>query len=635
MKYKKNKLGIILFLLICISLASIIFTGVFNSLFTQLDLSIGIAFMLVLLIGVVFLFIWEPIPISFIAMFVPIILVLADQLTAITVEEALSGFSNQATITVMSMFVFSMAIQKSGAVQLLGDKISQITGSSEKKQVALISILSGTTSSVIYNTPIVAALIPMARDLARRTKVSPSKLLMPLSYATMLGGTMTLIGTSTNLLASQTVDRLLGEPFHIFEFTGLGVIVLIIGIIYLITIGHRLIPERIKIEKELTNEYEMRDYLSKVLIEENSKFVGKNIKEIYDEKELDYDILRLIRGDEEYMEPLDSKTIKANDYLIIRATYEVLVELVSKTGIKTLPELIVDDASIEQNIKGETMAEVVIPNNSFLVDKTLEEINFLDRYDCTVLAIRRGEEVTREAMEDYRFKPGDLILLLVTESTFERMRNNNDFIIDQTYHKNSYDSQKMYIALAVLGFFILSVSLNWIPVAIAAFASALSMVIFQVIGKNEFFEAIDWEVYFLLAGLIPLGIALEKTGTAKYIANKILNLSSVLPTLYMLMIIYLITSLFTNVISNNASVLLMIPIAIEAANQLNSNPLAFAIAVTFAASAAFASPMGYQTNLMVYSSGGFKFKDFVVAGAPLQLIMTVVVPIFIKMIWGL
>jgi di/tricarboxylate transporter len=613
----------------------IIFSGMFNSLLNDLDLSTEIAFMLVLLFTVVFLFIWEPIPITFIAMLVPIILVIARRWTDITVKEALSGFSNPATITVMSMFVFSMAIQKSGAVQLLGDKISQITGSNEKKQVAMISILSGTTSSVIYNTPIVAALIPMVRDLARRTKVSPSKLLIPLSYATMLGGTMTLIGTSTNLLASQTVDRLLGEPFHIFEFTALGVMVLIVGIIYLITIGHRLVPERIKIDTELTNEYDMRDYLSKVLIEKNSKFVGKVVKDIYDEKELDYDILRLIRGDEEFMEPLDSKTIMANDYLIIRATSETLVELVSKKGIKTLPELIVDDASVEQKLEGETMVEIVVPNHSFLVDKTLEELNFLDRYDCTVLAIRRGEDVTREAMEDYRFKPGDLILLLVTQDTFERMRENNDFIIDKTYNKNYYDSKKMYISLAVLIFFILSVSFNLIPVAIAAFASALSMVLLKVIGKNEFFDAIDWEVFFLLAGLIPFGIALEKTGTAKYIANKILNLSSVLSTLYMLMIIYFITSLITNVISNNASVLLMIPIAIEAANQLNSNPIAFAIAVTFAASAAFASPMGYQTNLMVYSSGGYNFKDFIVAGAPLQLIMTLVVPLLIKMIWGL
>lgn len=635
MKYKKNKLGIIIFSIICISIVIIIFKGTFGSLFNQLDLSIEIAFMLVLLFSVIFLFMWEPIPITFIAMLVPIILVIARKWTDITVEEALSGFSNPATITVMSMFVFSMAIQRSGAVQLLGDKISRLTGSNEKKQVALISILSGTTSGVIYNTPIVAALIPMARDLARRTKVSPSKLLIPLSYATMLGGTMTLIGTSTNLLASQTVDRLLGEPFHIFEFTALGVIVLIVGIIYLITIGHRLVPERIKIDNELTNEYDMRDYLSKVLIEENSKFVGKNIKEIYDEKELDYDILRLIRGEEEYMEPLDSKTIRANDYLIIRATSETLVELVSKKGIKTLPELIVDDASVEQAIKGETMVEIVVPNHSFLVDKTLEELNFLDRYDCTVLAIRRGEDVTREDMEEYRFKPGDLILFLVTQDTFERMRENNDFIIDKTYNKNYYDSKKMYISIGVLLFFILSVAFKWVPVAIAAFASALLMVFLNVIGKNDFFDAIDWEVFFLLAGLIPFGIALEKTGTAKYIANKILNLSSVLPTIYMLMIIYFITSLITNVISNNASVLLMIPIAIEAANQLNSNPIAFAIAVTFAASAAFASPMGYQTNLMVYSSGGFKFKDFVVAGAPLQLIMTIVVPILIKIMWGL
>lgn len=597
-------------------------------------MAIEVIFMLSLLVLLLALFIWEPIPLSFIAISVPIILVLGNTFTHINTDEALSGFSNSATITVMCMFVFGKTVQNNGIVQLLGDKFSNIAGRNEKKQIAMISLLTGTSAGFVNNTPIVAALIPMVRDLARRTKVSPSKLLIPLSYSAMLGGTVTLIGTSTNLLASQTLQRLIGYSFDLFEFTGLGIIVLIIGISYLMTFGKQLIPERINIEEKLTDEYEMRDYLTKVLIEENSVFVNKEVKEIYEVYDYDYKILRLIRDGEEFMEPLDTKTLRPNDQLIIRATYETITELVSINGIKTLPELIVDDASIEQKVKGEIMVEIVVPNYSFLVDKTLEELNFLERYDCNVLAIRRGEKLLRESLESYRFKPGDLILLLVTEDTFNRMHKNNNFIIDKKYDSEDYDSKKMIYSILTLIFFVFIVAFRLMPIVIAALATTLLIIILKLIHPKEFFDAIEWEVYFLLSGLIPLGIAIEKTGTSKYIADKILQWSHMLPTLIVLMIIYFVTAIMTNLVSNNASILIMLPIAIEVSNQLESNPIAFAIAVTFAASAAFATPMGYQTNLMVYSSGGFKFSDFLIVGGPLQILLTVIVPIIISLFWG-
>lgn len=617
-----------------ISAQSIEMNGSAQALEVQNQLNSSIIFIISLITILIILFIWEPLPISLLAVLVPISLTIFGDLSQMSVEDALSGFGNSATITVMAMFVFSAGIQRSGAVQLLGDKISNITGKNPRRQIALISALTGSTSGIVNNTPVVAALIPMVRELGRKTKVSPSKLLIPLSYTAMLGGTLTLIGTSTNLLASQVSDRMLNHPFSMFEFTGLGIIVLFIGITYLLTIGYKLIPARLEVEEDLTDEYEMSGYLTEVLIGEDCSFVGRSFEEIAEDKELDYDIIRIIRNGKQFMEPLSAKTVRAGDHLIIRAREETLLKLVRRKGMKTLPEMVVDDQSIEQPFKGETLIEVVVPAHSFLVNKTLDEINFLERYDCNVLALRRGEELTHQKMRDYRFQPGDLILLLATEKTLERLSKNNNFIIDHEYDPNSFDKSKMLISVGILAFFILTVSLNILPVAIAALSGAFLMVLTGVINKSEFFSSIDWEVYFLLSGLIPMGMAIEKSGTASYIAAKILNLADILPAIVIAMIIYLATSVMANVVGNNASALLMLPIAIGTAQQLAVNPFAFVLITTFAASAAFASPVGYQTNLMVYSSGGFKFKDFIVVGAPLQILLALIVPLLVRLFWG-
>ena len=641
MTQNKNKYLLILFIVailiffpLNISAQDIEMNDSAQNLEVNNQLNSSIIFVIALILVLVVLFIWEPMPISLLAVLVPIFLTIFGDLSKMSVEDALSGFGNSATITVMAMFVFSAGIQRSGAVQLLGDKISHLTGKNPRRQIALISALTGSTSGIVNNTPVVAALIPMVRELGRKTNVSPSKLLIPLSYTAMMGGTVTLIGTSTNLLASQVSDRMLNHPFSMFEFTGLGIIVLLIGITYLLTVGYKLIPARLEVEEDLTDEYEMSGYLTEVLIGEDCSFVGRSFDEIAEDKELDYDIIRIIRNGKQFMEPLSAKTLRVGDHLIIRAREETLLQLVKSKGMKTLPEMVVDDQSIEQPLAGETLIEVVVPAHSYLVNKTLDEINFLERYDCNVLALRRGEELTHQKMSDYRFQPGDLILLLATEKTLDRLSKNNNFIIDHEYDPNLFDKSKMLISAAVLAFFILTVALNLLPVAIAALSGAFLMVLSGVINKSDFFSSIDWEVYFLLSGLIPMGMAIEKSGTASYIAAKILNLADILPAIAIAMIIYLATSMMANVVGNNASALLMLPIAIGTAQQLAVNPFAFVLITTFAASAAFASPVGYQTNLMVYSSGGFKFKDFIVVGAPLQILLAVIVPLLVKIMWG-
>jgi len=478
----------------------------------------------------------------------------------------------------------------------------------------------------------------MVTDLARKTKVSPSKLLIPLSYAAMLGGTLTLLGTSTNLLGSQVSARLINHPFSMFEFTKLGIVVFVVGILYLITIGHRLIPERIKHDlKDYIEEYEIEKYLTEIKIAENSPLIGQDIGELLSNKGKNLDIIQLNRNNEKYMEPLELKTIRPNDHLVIRADYETVLEFAKINGIIILPEIKISQAQLENEITGQKVIELVIPDNSFLKGRTINNVNFLNRYDASLLAIRHGGEIAHTDIKNFYLREGDVLLLLAAENTIERLKENQNFIIregDET-ETIAYKPLDIILSVGIAFSIIILASLKILPIPIATLAGIAAMVILKLIDPQEIYDSINWEVIFLLAGLIPLGVAIEQTGTAKFIANQILNIAGFLPDIIVLAIFYYMTTLLTDIISNNATVVLMIPVAINAADQIGANPFAFVLAVTFAASASFASPVGYQTNLMVYGPGGYKFRDYVLVGAPLEIIMAVIVPIAISIFWGL
>ncbi|AGB41349.1 di-/tricarboxylate transporter [Halobacteroides halobius DSM 5150] len=604
---------------------------------TQLspEINLGMVIVTIIVIIAVILFLWEPVRPDIVALGVPVVLVSLNRWTKVSVAEALSGFSNEATIAVLAMFILSEGIRRSGLMQIIGDKIMQLTAGKEKRQLGVITGLSGLTSGMINNTPVVAAFIPMVTELAEKTKTSPSKLLIPLSYASMMGGTMTLLGTSTNLLASGFSARLLDHPFSMFEFTKLGAIIFVIGIIYLLTAGRYLTPERIEPNEDLVEEYEVGDFLTEVIIEIGSPLIGHSVGRSLDEINLDMDLVKIIRNGKEFIKPLDSKSFQAGDHLIVRTDRRTLMELIETEGLKHLSETKVTERELEEPKRGQKLIEVIISYGSYLEGQTLNEVNFIERYNTSILAVRRGRELTHQQMNNIALKPGDVLLLLTNETTLDRLRNNPNFIITREIEKSVYRRSKIPIALAsIIGVVALG-GLNILPTAISALGGVLAMILTGCIEPKEIYDAVNWEVIFLLAGLIPLGIAIEQTGTANYIANQLLAVAGFLPAIVMLGLFYLLTSLLTNIISNNASVVLMIPVAIETAQILNANPFSFVIAVTFAASAAFMTPIGYQTNLMVYGPGGYKFRDFIKVGAPLQLLLTIITPLCIALLWGL
>jgi di/tricarboxylate transporter len=411
-----------------------------------------------------------------------------------------------------------------------------------------------------------------------------------------------------------------------------------VGILYLITIGHRLIPERIRHDlKDYIEEYEIEKYLTEIKIAENSPLIGQDIGELLSNKGKNLDIIQLNRNNEKYMEPLELKTIRPNDHLVIRADYETVLEFAKINGVIILPEIKISQAQLENEITGQKVIELVIPDNSFLKGRTINNVNFLNRYDASLLAIRHGGEIAHTDIKNFYLREGDVLLLLAAENTIERLKENQNFIIrerDET-ETIAYKPLDIILSVGIAFSIIILASLKILPIPIATLAGVAAMVILKLIDPQEIYDSINWEVIFLLAGLIPLGVAIEQTGTAKFIANQILNIAGFLPDIIVLAIFYYMTTLLTDIISNNATVVLMIPVAINAADQIGANPFAFVLAVTFAASASFASPVGYQTNLMVYGPGGYKFRDYVLVGAPLEIIMTVIVPIAISIFWGL
>ncbi|USZ69670.1 SLC13 family permease [Halorussus salilacus] len=595
---------------------------------------------LLVILAALVLFATEPVPIDITAIGIMVALMVLEPWTRVLPTEGVSGFASTATVTVLAMFVLSYGVQRTGAVQILGRKIAGFTREDENRQLGATIGVVAPISGFINNTAAVAILMPMVTDLAHEGKTSPSKLLLPLSYASMFGGTLTLIGTSTNILASDLSARLAVDhpdlhAFSMFEFTALGLLVSVVGAAYLMTVGKWLTPARIPVRDDLTEEFELEEYLTEVVVEEDSPLVGRIVADALAETDFDIDLLQLIRGRQTFVEPLGPKEIQAGDVFALRTDRETLVDLLDAEGLSLLPEVDVTDEELEERGDAErSLVEVVIAPRSSLVGETLASASFRDRYDATVLALRRGPEYIRKRMDHTALRVGDTLLVQATEDSISRLNVNRDFIVAQEIERPDYRESKIPLAVGIVTVVVTVAALDLLPIMVSALAGALAMVVTGVLKPPEVYEAVEWDVIFLLAGVIPLGIALEKTGGADLLADLVVASADFLPAIAVLGLFYVVTAALTNVISNNASVVLMIPVAAEAAAQLGANAFAFVLAVTFAASTAFMTPVGYQTNLFVYGPGGYKFTDYMRVGGPLQLVFALVTTFGIAAIWG-
>ncbi|MFW5964336.1 MAG: SLC13 family permease, partial [Natronomonas sp.] len=523
------------------------------------------------------LFVAEPVPIDITAIGVLVSLVVLEPWTGVTPTDGVSGFASSATITVLAMFVLSEGIRRTGVVNIIGREIAERFGESSFGQLAAVLGLAGGSAGFINNTPVVAVMIPMVTELSNRTGISPSKLLIPVSFASMMGGMLTLIGTSTNILASDVYDRVGGaatEPFSMFEFTALGLLVLVSGTLYLLAFGPRLLPERIKARTELTDEFEMKQYLTEVVVREDSPMVGRSVDESLSDIDVDADIVQLIRDRKSFNEPLSRKVVREGDILVLRVDRESLVGLMDAEGLDFAPDVDATDELLkgdeeEVSEEGEQrLVEIVLTPDTHLIGETLETLNFRQRYDATVLAIRRGGEIIHQRMDKRRLRAGDTLLIQATEDTVNRFGRDRNFVVAQELTRPDFRSKRIPVAVGIVAGVVALAALNVVPIMISALGGILGMVVTGCVKPNEVYDAVDWNVIFLLAGLIPLGVAMEESGAAAWLADLVVGGSAELGMVALLAVFYLFTALVTNVISNNASVVLMVPVAYDAAIQL-------------------------------------------------------------------
>ncbi|NCR16073.1 MAG: SLC13 family permease [Microcystis aeruginosa LL13-03] len=580
-------------------------------------------------------FVAEWLPVDLTALCVAIVLIL---LGLVTPEEGIAGFSNSATVTVMAMFVLSAGITRTGVIQVIRDRLLVWGGKNPHQQVFVLGALVGPISAFINNTAVVAIFLPIVEDWCKKQKISPSKLLIPLSYATVLAGMITVVGTSTNILASGISAKLGYGEFSLFQFTALGVVTFLAGLIYLTIFAPKLLPDRKSSTGEfLEDDYGSKVYLSEVIISPRSNLIGQTLSQSGLQRKFNFDVLELIRNKVHLSQPLADKVLNAGDILIVHSSREELLKIKDERGLEIFADVKFQKEDIESAITTgeEKLAEVLILSNSRLIGTTLKDLKFRQRYNATVLAIRRGSELLQGRLGKIPLKFGDLLLVQGPKQSFIGLQTTRELLVLEEKEIESLRQDKGIIALMITLLVIIIAAFDIQPILVTSLVGVVLMVITGCLKPGEVYGSIRWDIIFLLAGLIPLGTAMDNSGTTKWLADNLVAIGGNLSGFWILVFFYLITSVLTEILSNNAAVVLMIPVAVEVAKTLGLNPLAFMYAVTFAASNSYLTPIGYQTNTMVYAPGGYKFLDFTRLGAPLNLILTILTPSLIVLFYGL
>ena len=587
-----------------------------------------IAFVLGLTVCAVVLFVTEKFSTDIVAILVMIVLLVSRVLTP---AEGLAGFANTATVTVGAMFVLSAGMFRSGAVNFVGKALGRLARHSSGLMLFVLMVGVGVLSSFLNNTAAVAILIPVVIVVARRADTSPSKLLMPLSFASMFGGMCTVLGTSTNILGSAIAEQAGLQAFGMFEFTKLGVIFFAVGVTYMMTLGRRLVPDH-RGQGDLTTSFGLGDYLTDLVLEAESKSVGHSLASAPLVKELDIDVLQILRG-EDTLRPTPETILREGDVLRIQGNLRTINELKGRAGVTFGMSMKWRDEHLQST--DTRLVEAVVGPSSPLAGKTLAESRLRANYGATVLAIRQHGTLRHGQFENITLMPGDALLIDVPNDQIEHLTQQRMFLVVSRAGIPRFDWTKASKAVAIVVAVVVVAATGLLPIVAAAVTGALMMVLSGCISTEEAYGAIEWNVLFLLAGMLSLGAAMEKTGASTMLANGMIDSVGALGPLALLAAFFGATMLLTEVMSNNATVALLLPIAITTAQAMDLNPRAFMFAVIFAASSSFMTPVGYQTNTMIYGPGQYRFKDFVRVGAPLNLIFWILGTLLIPWFWPL
>jgi di/tricarboxylate transporter len=553
-------------------------------------------------------------------------------------DEAVQGFGSPALITLMGLFAVSAGLFRSGGLDRLRALIASDSVRSPQRMIALMVGVVAPISGFIPNTPIVATLLPVVENWCHRRGISPSKVLLPLSFATVLGGTISLLGTSTNLLASDVSRQLGFGPLELFSFTAIGVPIWLLGGLYMLWASDRLLPDRGLDNDDLLGSLAREGYLTDVLIPEGSELIGQSLHRSRLQRRFDIDALELHRSGQAISAPLADVTLQAGDRLLLRCNRENLLRLQQDHTVALAA--VGDERNDLSELSGALdtpmrVVEVLLPNGSTIAGTSVRDLRFRQRYNATLLAVRRGNQVLRELLGRVVMQPGDVLLIQAPLDAIRGMQANNDLVLLDELEKDMPTMNRKWVAVLVAALVIVLPLFKLLNLMAAVLLAVVIMVATGCLRPGELQRSIRWDVILLLGSLSCFSAAMQKTGLAEALAKDLLHGLQGWHPYPVLLVVFVLAQVFTEALSNGTTVVLLMPIATAIATGLGLPPMAFIFAITIAASQSFLTPIGYQTNLMVYGPGRYRFLDMTRYGAPLTIGLALVVPFLICRHFGL
>lgn len=583
------------------------------------------------------LFVTDALRYDVIAGLVVVVLAATGVLSA---EQAFAGFADPAVVLIGSMYVFSRAVNRWGiataiATRLLAPKGDRRGPSAEGPLAARVTAVSGLLSSILSNTGVVATLIPVLSSLARRFEIPVSRLLMPLSFGSLLGGLITLIGTSTNLAINRVVEREGLEPFGLFEFAHLGLILLVIGTVYFIGPGRRLLPAR-RVDETLTEHFQVPKFVSEVMVEASSDLAGRTVAEAGSLGRQPIAVIGILRdggegGQSSLMVPGPNRRIRADDVLIIQGDPDAILALREELGLRERPSVDVDGIRLDSG--DVQLVEGVVPAGSDLVGRTLAQSDFRATTGINVLAISQQAKIRPSKLREAELEVGDTLLLQGHQRDIQRMRASRRLLVLGELERPSLGRGAL-LTLGILAAVLGVSGFGLMPLSVAALAGAIALVLTGAVRPEEARASVDWSVLFLVGAMLALGTAFDRSGLADHVAEGLLGLGSGLTSPRAIITLLLIaTVVLTQLTTNVTAGIIMAQVAIQIAVQLEYDPRALVMAVIAGASMAFMSPVAHQANTMVVGPGDYRFKDFVRVGTPLTLLVCLALIVLLPMLW--
>ena len=587
----------------------------------------------IIIFGALALFVSELFPIDVTALLVLGLLLIFG---LVTPAEGLSGFSNPAVITIACLFILSYSLQKSHILEYLIVKINTLIDKSKILGVISYLFFIGLASAVVNNTAIVAIFMPITIRLSEKYNISPSKVLIPLSYAAILGGTLTLVGTSTNLIVNSIlIDSTNGNvSLGMIEFAKFGIIKFLVGLIYIFTIGYKLLPNRVNKSSSIDN-YSLDGYLTEFKVTDKSPIVGKTLFDRKINQNYDVIVLDVIRDGKIINQNLRGLLLQVDDILFVKGSFENFQKMKEVESLNLLADEKLTQEELEQD--DNIIAECLVTDNSSIIGKTLQDSNFRRRFGSFVLAIKRDGEIIRRKISHFILKPFDTLLVYGPKDKIIDLGEKEGFIVLGKVDATLDNNPLRWLSLITILLSVILAVVGLLKIEVGVLLSVIILFLTKVITPSEAYKSIHWQVIIVIAAFLPMGAAISTTGMDAIIGNFIESFIGLFPfeilPFVLLAVIYFLTMVLTEVASNAATAIIMTPITLALSSAFSYDPKPFIFAVCFAASASFITPVGYQTNLMVFGPGGYKYSDYIKVGLPLGIILWIVSVIMIPMIW--